>query len=70
MILKKFFILLIRIYQYTISPFLGNVCRFEPTCSEYAILSIKKHGFFTGAWRAFRRICRCHPGHKGGFDPP
>ena len=68
--LKYLFILFIRLYQYTISPLLGQVCRFDPTCSEYAIGSIKKYGLFKGTWRAFKRICRCHPGHQGGIDLP
>lgn len=68
--LNKFFIFLIRLYQLTISPFLGKVCRFEPTCSEYAIEALKKYGVFKGSWLAIKRICRCHPWHPGGFDPP
>ena len=68
--LRFIFILLIRLYQYTISPLLGQVCRFEPTCSNYAILSIKKYGILKGSWYGIKRICRCHPGSDGGFDPP
>jgi putative membrane protein insertion efficiency factor len=68
--LKGLFIFLIRIYQYTISPLLGKICRFEPTCSHYAIEVIRKDGIFTGSWRALKRICKCHPWHPGGFDPP
>ena len=68
--LRYMCILFIRLYQSAISPLLGKICRFEPTCSEYAILSIKKHGVIKGIWRGFKRICRCHPGNEGGFDPP
>jgi putative membrane protein insertion efficiency factor len=63
-------ILAIRIYQYTLSPLLGNVCRFEPTCSRYMVGSLQKYGLLKGLWRGTLRICRCHPWHPGGFDPP
>jgi putative membrane protein insertion efficiency factor len=63
-------ILLVRFYQVAISPWLGPNCRFTPTCSEYFILAVRKHGPVRGAWRGVRRICRCHPLHPGGYDPP
>ncbi|MBA3721360.1 MAG: membrane protein insertion efficiency factor YidD [Parachlamydiaceae bacterium] len=68
--IKKIFVFLIRIYQYTISPLIGKVCRFEPSCSQYAVDTIKKDGACKGSWRALKRICKCHPWHPGGFDPP
>lgn len=62
-------ILLIRAYRYFISPLLGTRCRFEPSCSRYAMEAIQVHGTFRGSWLAVRRILRCHPFHPGGFDP-
>ena len=61
---------LIRIYQYTLSPLLGNACRFEPSCSRYMVDSLRKHGLFRGLARGLRRLSRCHPWHPGGYDPP
>jgi putative membrane protein insertion efficiency factor len=61
---------LVRLYKYLISPLLGQHCRFHPTCSTYFIEAVRKYGAIRGAWRGFRRICRCHPWHPGGFDPP
>jgi uncharacterized protein len=60
---------LIRGYQWTISPFLGPCCRFEPSCSEYALEAVDRFGLLRGGWLAVRRIGRCHPWHPGGFDP-
>lgn len=62
-------ILLVRIYQATLSPFLGGQCRYHPTCSHYAIQALKEHGAVKGAVLAARRIMRCHPFAKGGYDP-
>jgi len=62
-------IFLIRLYQWIISPFLGSRCRFHPTCSAYAIESLRRHGAWRGSWLAMRRIGRCHPFHPGGVDP-
>jgi putative membrane protein insertion efficiency factor len=61
---------LIRLYQLTLSRLLGPSCRFEPSCSEYTAISIERFGAARGAWLGLRRICRCHPFHRGGFDPP
>ncbi|QDU79003.1 Putative membrane protein insertion efficiency factor [Polystyrenella longa] len=61
---------LIRLYQIFLSPLLGPSCRFHPTCSEYALLAIKKYGVLKGSWKATRRIFRCHPWNPGGYDPP
>lgn len=63
------FLLIIRIYRYTISPLLGPRCRFYPSCSSYAEEAIKIHGVSKGGWLAVKRICRCHPFNEGGIDP-
>jgi len=60
----------VRLYQIILSPVLGRQCRFTPTCSEYFILAVKKYGALRGAFRGVLRICRCHPFHPGGYDPP
>jgi len=60
----------ITVYQWLVSPLLPRACRFEPTCSHYARLAITEHGARRGAWLAGRRLLRCHPWHRGGFDPP
>ncbi len=67
--MKRLLIFIIRIYQYLLSPFLGNNCRFYPTCSHYAIEAIERFGIFRGTWLAMRRVARCHPWHPGGVDP-
>ena len=60
---------LIRVYQHTFSLILPSSCRFEPSCSAYALEAVREHGALRGAWLAVRRIGRCHPFHPGGFDP-
>jgi putative membrane protein insertion efficiency factor len=60
---------LIRIYRFAISPLMGDRCRFYPSCSEYAIDSLNRHGPLKGVALALRRIGRCHPWHPGGYDP-
>lgn len=60
---------LVRFYQIAISPWFGAKCRFHPTCSHYAIESIETHGSLKGAWLSIKRILKCHPLSKGGFDP-
>jgi hypothetical protein len=62
-------ILLIRTYQLLLSPLLGNHCRFYPSCSQYAVEAIERHGPWRGSLLAVRRILRCHPWHPGGIDP-
>ena len=60
---------LIRGYQIILSPFLGSRCRFYPTCSEYGLEALTKHGVIRGVWLSCKRIFRCHPGFAGGYDP-
>jgi uncharacterized protein len=60
---------LVRGYQLTISPMLPPSCRFTPSCSQYALEAITRHGAVKGTWLAARRLIRCHPFHPGGFDP-
>jgi putative membrane protein insertion efficiency factor len=60
---------LIRLYQNTVSKVLPPVCRFQPTCSQYAVEAIKKYGFARGSWLAAKRIIRCNPFSEGGYDP-
>ena len=62
-------ILLIRIYRLLFSPWIGQHCRFHPTCSAYAIEAIRRHGAVRGSWLAAKRLGRCHPWHEGGVDP-
>lgn len=67
--MKAVITFIIRLYQIFLSPVFGRCCRFEPTCSEYAIESVRKHGSLRGSWLAIRRILRCHPFSKCGCDP-
>jgi len=68
-LLSKFFILLIRVYQYTLSPFIGRSCRYAPTCSVYSVEAIKKYGPFKGGWMALKRVFSCNPWGGSGYDP-
>lgn len=63
------FLLLIKMYQYLISPVLGGSCRYTPTCSQYGVEAIRKHGPFKGLWLTAKRISRCHPWGGHGHDP-
>jgi len=67
---RRFVILLLQGYGYLVSPLLGPHCRFQPTCSRYAIEVIERFGVLRGGWLALCRIARCHPFHAGGYDPP
>lgn len=62
-------LLLVKIYQYLISPLTPSSCRFHPTCSEYAVQALKKHGPFKGLALSVKRILKCHPWGKSGYDP-
>ena len=59
----------IRIYQALVSPWLGPACRFEPSCSHYAIEAVQRHGPVRGVWLAAKRLARCHPLGDHGYDP-
>ncbi len=67
--MKTLLLLVLHAYQLGISPFLGQRCRFFPTCSNYAAEAIQEHGALKGSVLAARRLCKCHPWHPGGFDP-
>lgn len=68
-IVEKFFILLIKFYQVSISPLLGSNCRYSPTCSQYAIDALKTWGPIKGTWLGIKRISKCHPFGGHGYDP-
>ena len=67
--LKKIFLLFIKFYQKFISPMLGPHCRFTPTCSQYAFEAISKYGIIKGGFLTIKRLFKCHPFNKGGYDP-
>ena len=60
----------VRLYQLLLSPLIGPTCRFDPSCSAYFISAVQKYGALRGTLRGVARICRCHPFHPGGYDPP
>ncbi|MBC7633934.1 membrane protein insertion efficiency factor YidD [Aeromicrobium sp.] len=60
---------LLRAYRFAISPLYGQVCRYHPTCSAYALQAVENHGAMRGSWLAARRVVRCHPWSAGGYDP-
>lgn len=69
-VLATILIACVRFYQVCLRPMLPAVCRFEPSCSEYFIQAVYKHGPLRGACKGVWRICRCNPFSRGGFDPP
>ncbi|NOZ54708.1 MAG: membrane protein insertion efficiency factor YidD [Gammaproteobacteria bacterium] len=68
-VIQAFLLVIIRGYQGLISPYLGNHCRYYPSCSSYAGTAIRCFGPFTGSMMAIKRLLRCHPFHAGGYDP-
>lgn len=60
---------LLRLYRAVVSPMYGPTCRFYPSCSEYALIAVDRHGVLRGGWLAIRRLLRCHPWNPGGVDP-
>ena len=66
--MKRLLLAALRVYQTVLSPWLGNQCRFYPTCSEYARQAVEAHGSLRGSGLAVKRLCKCHPWHPGGFD--
>ena len=64
----RLLIVVIRVYQYLISPLIGPHCRFHPSCSHYSVEAIQRHGAMYGSYLALRRLARCHPWHPGGLD--
>lgn len=62
-------VMLIKGYRLFLSPYLGQNCRYEPSCSAYAVEALQHHGLLRGGWMAVKRISRCHPWHEGGYDP-
>jgi len=68
-LIAKFFILLIRIYQLTLSPYFAPACRFTPSCSQYGIEALLKYGPFKGGWLTLKRIASCNPWGRKGYDP-
>ena len=67
--MKHVFILFVRCYQVVLRPLLPPVCRYEPTCSEYTIEALRRHGAFRGTWLGGKRILRCNPFGGSGYDP-
>lgn len=67
--MARLFLFLVVLYRVTLGPLLGGHCRFQPTCSQYMMDAIHKHGAWRGAWRGIKRIARCHPWGGCGYDP-
>ena len=72
LLIINIFVLMIRVYQKVISPLFGPKCRFTPTCSQYAIIALRRFGLLKGGWLTVKRVLKCHPLHEGGEDlvPP
>jgi hypothetical protein len=70
LVMVELLIVPVRFYQLVLGPLLPKVCPFQPSCSEYFILALRKHGPIFGTCKGVWRICRCHPFNHGGYDPP
>ncbi|MDO8785480.1 MAG: membrane protein insertion efficiency factor YidD [Syntrophales bacterium] len=68
-VIGEIIIITVRFYRICVSPFFAPCCRFHPSCSEYSIMAVKRHGPFKGLLLSLRRLLRCHPLHPGGYDP-
>ena len=67
--MKHILIVLLKAYRLVISPLYGDVCRYWPSCSAYSLAAIERHGALRGSWLTIRRLLRCHPWARGGYDP-
>lgn len=67
--MKQILLALVKFYRAAVSPYRRPCCRYYPTCSQYALEALEKYGAIKGGWLALRRILRCNPLHKGGYDP-
>ncbi len=67
--MKTLLLYLVRAYRYFVSPHLGQHCRYTPSCSQYALDAVQNHGAVKGGWLSVKRVLRCHPWHRGGYDP-
>ena len=67
--MTRLLLAVVRAYRYLLSPWWGRQCRFAPSCSAYAEEAIERHGALQGTWLGLRRVARCHPWHRGGYDP-
>ncbi|MDX1979726.1 MAG: membrane protein insertion efficiency factor YidD [Bryobacteraceae bacterium] len=67
--MRDLVVALLRLYKRWLSPLLPSACRFHPTCSEYMMEAVSRHGVVRGVWKGLKRLSKCHPFHEGGFDP-
>ena len=67
--MQRAIVILLKGYKLVVSPLLPSACRYYPTCSEYMLEAVRKHGALKGIWLGVKRLGRCHPFHEGGYDP-